>query len=207
MRRTKQGIILEQLLHSMKGRYVFCWNNNADEWGAYDCGCCITYVGGDNPEIFDMCGCVCHHRIEEMANGPHMRMFLLALKASEEMPFVPKDYEDWISHCRPIKEEHDKWRAAGNPSASPENPEKCCESCALIIQQDKTYEEHKANPQAIHGTRISPQECHICHEGLKQEPVRKACSCEAPTMEGDPGYTCPDCQAEYDAKKSGSPQG
>ena len=175
MRRTKQGIILEQLLHGMPHRYVLCWNGSVDEWGAYDCACCIGYVGGDNPEeLYSGCGCVCHTRIEEMANSPHMRMFLLALKASDEMPFIPKNYEDWIAHCRPIKAEHDKWRAAGNPGSSPDNPSECCESCKMVISQDKWYEEHKADPKHSHCGGGDPTQCHICTEGRKQEPIQKA---------------------------------
>ena len=162
-RRTKQGLILEKLLHGMKHRYVLCWKGPSSPeeafWGTdcYDCACCITYA---NSEDVSGCGCWCHDRIEAMANSREMLMFLLALDASKEMPFIPKNYEDWMQHNRKLKAEHDKWRAEGNPSAcGSANDPNTCEACKMVLDMEAKHEEHRKNP-----TYLCGKPCHICDE-------------------------------------------
>ena len=158
--RTKQGLILEKILHNHKWRWILCWKGNpADsEWGgAYDCACCITYF--DNPDIND-CGCPCHTRIEAMANTSEMRYFLLALEAAGEVPFVPKDYADWMTYNRKLKREHDVWRKEGSPNAgTPEDISKCCEACKMVQEMEVRFQEHQKDPKNQCG-----KPCHICDE-------------------------------------------
>ena len=160
MRRTKAGLVLEKILHGMKYRYLLCWSGNeADrEWGAYDCACCITYVGEDTAVAG--CGCVCHQRIEKIVQNPDLRMFLLALSGSEEMPFVPKDYADWMTYNRKLKREHDVWRKEGNPSAgTKEDISTCCEACKMVQDMEARFQEHLKDPKMNCG-----KPCHICDE-------------------------------------------
>lgn len=154
--RTKQGLILEKLLHNFKWRWILCWKGvpTDQEWGgAYDCACCITYFS--NEDLLG-CGCPCHARIESMANSNEMLMFLLALDASGEIPFVPKNYEDWMIHNRKQFAEHEKWRKEGNPSAGGD----CCEACKMVRDMDAKYEEHQKDPK----NHCDSSPCHVCAE-------------------------------------------
>jgi hypothetical protein len=153
--RTKQGQILEQLLHGMKCRYVLCWNGDSTGggWGPYDCACCITYAG-DEPTG---CGCVCHDRIEAMASSRDMLMFLLALEASEEMPFIPKNYEDWMAYNRKLKREHDAYRE--EHPALVADASKCCDACKMVLEQEARFEEHQKDPE-----NQCSKPCGICDE-------------------------------------------
>lgn len=161
MRRTKAGIVLEKLLHGMKYRYVLCWSGNeADmEWGgAYDCACCIAYV--DEDTAVSGCGCVCHQRIEKIVQNPDLRMFLLALSSSEEMPFVPKDYVDWMTYNRKLKREHDVWRKDGSLNAGTfEDISTCCEACKMVQDMETRFKEHQKDPKMNCG-----KPCGICDE-------------------------------------------
>jgi hypothetical protein len=148
-------LILEKILHNHKWRWILCWKGNSadSEWGgAYDCACCITYF--NNPDIND-CGCPCHSRIEAMANTSEMRYFLLALEAAGEVPFVPTDFADLLTHDRKIFAEHEKWRREGNPGADGE----CCESCGTVRKMNALYEEHQKDPKNMCG-----KPCHVCDE-------------------------------------------
>jgi hypothetical protein len=158
--RTKQGLVLEKILHNMKWRWLLCWKGTSDDksWGgAYDCACCITYF---NNEDTRNCGCPCHRRIEAMANTPEMLYFLLALEAEGEIPFVPKDYVDWMTYNRKLKREHDVWRKEGNPDAgTPEDISKCCEACKMVQDMEDRFKEHQKDPKMNCG-----KPCHVCDE-------------------------------------------
>jgi len=142
----------------MKYRYVLCWNGDSTGggWGSYDCACCITYVGDDD---FGGCGCVCHARIESMANSRDMLMFLLALNASKEMPFVPKNYEDMMAHARETFAQHEKHRQQQSNTSSDGH---CCEDCELVWKMDALHEEHRKDPKNQCG-----KPCHVCDEWRK----------------------------------------
>lgn|SRR5208282_143653 len=156
--RTKQGLILERILHNLKGRYLLCWKgprSAADFWGGdcYDCACCITYFNSQDTQD---CGCPCHSRIEAMANTPEMLYFLLALDNTDEIPFTPKDYADWMRHNRKIFAKHEEWRAQKNPSAEGD----CCEACKMVRDMEAKYADHQNAPNKDQcGTP-----CHICDE-------------------------------------------
>jgi len=95
-----------------------------------------------------------------MANSREMLMFLLALDASPEMPFVPKNYEDWMQYNRKLKAEHDEWRKKGNPGAGTmEDISVCCEACKMVQEMEARFEEHQKDPLGNCGTP-----CHICDE-------------------------------------------
>ncbi len=153
--RTEQGRILEKLLHGMKHRYTLCWNGDSTGggWGSYDCACCITYIGGDDTLG---CGCVCHARIESMANSRDMLMFLLALKGSTEMPFIPKDYADWMTYNRKIFAEHEEHRKKQSNTSS---DGKCCDACEMVWEMEAKHKEHTTNPAYFCG-----KSCHVCDE-------------------------------------------
>jgi hypothetical protein len=114
----------------------------------------MTYVGGDDATVG--CGCPCHSRIEAMANTPELLYFLLALSASKEMPFIPKDFTDWMTYNRKLKREHDEYRKK-YPTA--QDASKCCEACKMVGEMDAQYEEHQKDPKNECG-----KPCHICDE-------------------------------------------
>lgn len=164
--RTPQGIFLERLLHGMKFRYTLCWNgSDGGMWGSYDCACCITYLPQDAKEF--TCGCICHERIEAMANGGRsdIRMFLLALESSKEKPFIASSYEDMMLHARQTYQEHEQWRSKGGHEADPKD---CCEDCKLVVKQKASYDEHKKDPKQ-NCTGGSQEKCFICQEFNKAE--------------------------------------
>lgn len=167
--RTPQGILLEHLLHGMKHRYTLCWNgSDGGVWGSYDCGCCITYLPEDPKEF--TCGCICHERIEAMANGGRsdIRMFLLAFNSSPEKPFFAHSYEHMMKHYREIWTEHEKWRLNEHAQKATD----CCEACKLVTKQDLRAIEHKKDPKNL-CSGGDPRKCFICTDAKRAAKKRK----------------------------------
>lgn len=102
MYRTKQGLILEKILNDNKYRWLFCWNGEDDESesGPYDCACCMTWSPVDH------CRCVCHTRIEQMAQASSMKLFLLAAEVMGELPRSFSSYEEKLVYSKGIADSH-----------------------------------------------------------------------------------------------------
>jgi hypothetical protein len=107
--RTKAGIILEKILSENKHRYLWCWNGEGegDESYPYDCACCLTWSGGTEDDfLVNSCGCICHTRIEEMASHPHVRLWLVAMKAMDELPRFFSSYDDKLAYSKEMFATH-----------------------------------------------------------------------------------------------------
>lgn len=93
--RTTEGLLLERLFHTMKYRWILCWNglSRADSEGM-DCACCITWP---DDKLYCSCGCVCHSRIEKMALHPDIQLFLRAVKAMDIVPKIPESMDEAIA--------------------------------------------------------------------------------------------------------------
>ncbi len=143
----------------MKCRHLLCWSGTDAEFGgAYDCACGFTYYIGEDTATAG-CGCVCHQRIEKITQNPDLRMFLLALSGSAEMPFVPKDYFDWMTYNRKLKREHDEWRANGSQGTDTADISTCCEACKMVQDMEVRFQEHQKDPKNQCG-----KPCDICDE-------------------------------------------
>jgi hypothetical protein len=101
-----------------------------------------------------------------MASTPEMLYFLLALEAAGEVPFVPKDYVDLMTHDRKLFAEHEKWRRNGNPGASGD----CCDACKTVREMDAKYEEHQKDPKMN-----CSKPCHVCdeHRAAKKKELKE----------------------------------
>jgi hypothetical protein len=93
MIRTQNGLLLERMLSTMKTwdghsmRYLFCYNGEG-EHESYDCGCCLTW------EPIPECNCLCHGRIEAMANSGDLRLLFTALQHHEHFPKFATSYDE-----------------------------------------------------------------------------------------------------------------
>ena len=78
--RTKAGLLLEKLLNQLPNSYrdLFCWNGEP----GINCSSCTV-----------SCQCQCHERFEEMAQLPHIKLWLLALEAKELIEPSPIEQE------------------------------------------------------------------------------------------------------------------
>lgn len=72
MFRSEHGLLLERILRTHPGRWIYCWNGEGGE-ESFDCGCVLMVDTAPHTD----CGCPCHARIEAMANAPHMKLFLI----------------------------------------------------------------------------------------------------------------------------------
>ena len=94
--RTKAGLLLERLLstmHDWQGyalRHLLCYNGE-DANDAYDCACCITWPDDDQ---YGWCGCICHERIEKMANSGDMPLLFSALVMADAFPKFAASFEE-----------------------------------------------------------------------------------------------------------------
>lgn len=134
VRRTKQGLLLEKLLHGMKHRYLLCWNGEEEDSleSPYDCACCGTWPDED---LYRNCGCICHTRIESMSSSPHIKLWLLAAKSMEEFPVIFHSEDEWFPHGQEIRDAHAA--QAEKYGYDPCN----CEECVHV----RTVEKRKAS--------------------------------------------------------------
>ena len=104
--RTESGLNLEKIFSELKHRYLFCWNGEP-EGSTYDCGCCMTWP---DDATYRVCGCVCHERIEEMANLPHIKLWLVAMKSMGELPPFFSSRQEKLAYCIEQAKEHEAHR-------------------------------------------------------------------------------------------------
>jgi hypothetical protein len=102
--RTKAGILLEKFLNDNKNRWLLCWNGE-DGDSAYDCACCMTWI---DEAMLNICGCVCHKRIEDMARVQSMTLMLLAADAMGEMPTFFTSYAEKLRHSKLVSISHEE---------------------------------------------------------------------------------------------------
>ena|SRR5271154_3709446 len=120
--RTREALTLEQILHSTKHRYLFCWNGESGD-ESYDCACCITYLDDD---LLCSCGCPCHARIDALAAIPPTTLWLRALAGMKQLPtfFASEDEKVAWLEAHPHRDGCD------------------CEDCTFL----KRVRERKAQP-------------------------------------------------------------
>jgi hypothetical protein len=129
--RTKAGLILEKYLHNLPHRYLFCWNGEDDSVAAYDCACCMTWPDDD---MYQRCGCICHDRIEAMANQRNIHLWLIAMSSMDVLPPVFSSYEEKLKHAKVIFQQHTERTAEEEVRSKgrwPTRPCKC-EFCEFV---------------------------------------------------------------------------
>ena len=165
MIRTKEGLILEKLLHDLKHRYLFCWNGETGSAAdAYDCACCMIW---DTPED-GFCGCVCHERIEKMATQSGVRLWLLASEAMGALPRFFTSYEDKLQYCKEVSRIHKQEQANG----SSYELLGLCEFCEFVRQH-----EVREAKQAVEAEKLAK-------DGLDIGPAAPCADCEEPDCAG-----------------------
>ena len=116
LHRTKAGIILEKILSENKYRYLWCWDWEERDDASYDCACCLTWSGGTEDDFLaNSCGCICHARIEEMSTLPNIRLWLVAMKAMDELPPFFASYAAKLTYSKKLLVEHAALRADWTP--------------------------------------------------------------------------------------------
>lgn len=131
-------IILEKILSENKHRYLWCWNGEENE-AAYDCACCLTWSGGTEDDfLVNSCGCICHSRIEEMATHPNIRLWLVALKAMDELPPFFASYAEKLTYSKKLVVEHAALRVDWTPEQMKILGPCRCEFCEFARNDLKT---------------------------------------------------------------------
>lgn len=96
MIRTREGLLLERLIHHLKDwagfdmRHFFCYNGEGPD-DSFDCACCITWP---DDTLYSQCGCICHVRIEAMAHTSDLRLLFTSLRVQDMLPEFPASWEE-----------------------------------------------------------------------------------------------------------------
>lgn len=150
--RTKAGIILEKILSENKHRYLWCWNGegDGDENYPYDCACCLV----EDDFLSMSCGCTCHTRIEEMASHPHIRLWLVAMEAMDELPPFFASYAEKLIYSKKCAAEHASSRVDWTPEQMKILGPCRCEYCEFARNDLKTrkFEIEGEDNSHIHDT-------------------------------------------------------
>ena len=152
--RTQAGLMLERLfstMHDWEGfslRHLLCYNGESQD-DSYDCACCMTW-----PDTVPECGCICHERIERMAQTLDFPLLISSLLREDIFPQFATSWEE-LQGWRKAKLDaglahyHDlpKGEYAGYPKSS-------CGSCILPPQRSVTTDESAAATASLMTKKI-----------------------------------------------------
>jgi len=181
MIRTEIGLLLERMIGTMKTwdghsmRYLFCYNGEG-EHESYDCACCLSWEPSSD------CGCLCHERIEKMANTGDLRLLFTALQKHEHFPKFAKNYDElegWRKSAL-VRGEHHFHNTNGHFS---NYPRVVCSVCIPCDEHPKIkYDNYTGELLKTPG--VANPYCHTCGSPY---PVYRN-----PLMGEDAGKRCED---------------